>query len=269
MSEVIALVNNQNFQRNFEMNKNSWQKEMYDDVFAKMTIGSDLRKQKALHEAAFLMDVLKLDDGAKILDVPCGTGRHSVEFAKRGYQVTAIDISSACLKIAKRQSAHKNIQYKLGDMAKLQGYRGQFDAVTNLFTSFGYFATDEENKRVLKQMVNCLRPGGKLALNTINRNFLLSIYQPALWSSEDGVVTVQASIYDSKTKYNESYVCIVNDRKKMGSARYHRLRLYSPNEMIALMKSCGLTKVETYGDFEGNKLNRKTSTHPIYIGHKK
>ena len=248
------------------MKENIWHKNMYDHVFAAKTIGSKAWAKKAETEADFLIKILNLKPSSKILDLPCGTGRHSVQFAKKGFLVTGIDINQACLKLAKKQSAHRNAIYKIGDMAKLHAFRGEFDAVTNLFTSFGYFSTDEENKAVLKGMIACLKPGGKIVINTINRNFLLSIYKPALWTTEDNVTTVQASVYDVQTKYNESYVCIVNSKNGLGTALYHRLRLYSPVEIVSLLKECGCKSVKVWGDFRGAPLNKSNSTHPIYVG---
>ena len=250
------------------MTNNKWQRSMYDHLFASKTIGSKAWAIKAEKEADFLVEALNLSPGAKILDLPCGTGRHSLQFARYAFSVTGVDISQSCIDIAKKQSRHKNVKYQIGDMSALQRFKSKFDAVTNLFTSFGYFSTDQENKAVLRGMVQCLKPGGKIVINTINRNFLLGVYKPALWTIDRDTITVQASIFDVKTKYNESYVCIVNEKTGVGTARYHRVRLYSPDEMLRLMKQCGCTKVKVWGDFDGRPLNKKSSTHPIYIGQK-
>jgi len=251
------------------MKDNSWHRTMYDRVFASRTIGSKAWAEKSDKETAFILKVLKLPAKAKILDVPCGTGRHSVRFAKQGFSVLGIDISEACLSLARKQSKHRNVSYLKADMAQLHKFRDQFDVVTNLFTSFGYFKDDQENKRVLKGMISCLKPGGQIVIHTVNRDFLLPIYKPALWTEHGDEITVQASVYDQKTKYNESYICIVNDRKGTGTARYHRVRLYSPNEIVALLKECGCKTVKVWGDFEGNPLQKKKSSHPIYVGHKR
>lgn len=248
------------------MKSNAWHKEMYDDVFAKKTIGSKNWAIKSKKEAEFILKILDIPAGSKILDVPCGTGRHSVLFAKQGHRVVGVDISTACISIARRQSRHKNVTYQPCDMSKLQKFDSKFDVVTNLFTSFGYFKDDQENKNVLRGMIRCLKPGGKIVINAINRDFLLPIYRPALWDEADKTVTVQASIYDKKTKYNESYTCIVNNRSGKGTARYHRVRLYSSAEIKSLLKECGCKTVRIWGDFDGNPLNRKKSSHPIYLG---
>ncbi len=79
------------------MNSNNWQKDMYDHFFKAKTIGSKIWAEKGKAEADFVLKVLNLPAEAKILDLPCGTGRHAVQFATRGYSVTGIDISRSCI----------------------------------------------------------------------------------------------------------------------------------------------------------------------------
>ncbi len=242
---------------------------MYDNLFASSTIGSKAWVARSRREVDFLEGVLALKKGDAILDVPCGTGRHSFEFAKKGYRVVGVDISRACLAIARKRTSHKNVKYVNGDMSKLERYRGRFDLVTNLFSSFGYFATDKQNEAVLRGMVRALKPGGRVVINTINRTYLMNVYKPAFWMKDGKLVFVQASRYDAETKYNESYITIVDEKTGVGTARYHRMRLYSPNEMIALLKKCGCDRVITWGDFDGSPLDKTKSYRPVYVGIKR
>lgn len=247
---------------------NSWQNTMYNSAFAQSTIGSPKMRRLAEHQVAFLERVLALEAGARILDVPCGTGRHSRLFASKGYKVTGVDISRDCVAIARRQGQHANARYQRGDMSKLEKFRGRYDAVLNLFTSFGYFATDGENLAVLKQLKNALKPDGRLVLNLIDRDWLLPIYQPARWHEDGGVLHIEASRYDPKTKYNESHwtALDVRGRKpKLLHHHYHRIRLYSQPEILKMLKTGGFRRIEVYGDFDGRPYREGRSTHPIYI----
>lgn len=119
------------------------------------------------------------------MDVPCGTGRHAYRLAKKGYNLTGIVISDACLNIAKAQWNHKNIEYCSGNMNDLSAFKG-YDLALKLFSSFGYFATDKQNQQVLKQLHNSLNDNGKLVLSTINRNCLLNVYSPNDWHEHKG-----------------------------------------------------------------------------------
>ena len=254
-----------------ESNPNRWHKSMYNEAFAKASIGSKRFVDLAATQVGFLDSVLNLPERAKILDVPSGVGRHSILFAKKGYQVTGIDISRDCLQIAKRQFAHKNVKYKWGDMSDLSAFKGRYDCVLNLFTSFGYFHTDKENENVLREMYWSLKPGGKAVLNLIDRDWIMKIYQPVRWSEDHSVLTMEASRYDRKTKYNESQMVMIDRRKAKPALlhhHYHRVRLYSKAEKFSLMTRTGFRDVHVFGDFEGSKYKKGTSTHPIYIGRK-
>jgi SAM-dependent methyltransferase len=241
---------------------------MYDHMFAESTINSMGLRTKAKQEVDFLISILNLSTGAKILDVPCGTGRHSQIFGEEGFKVTGIDISPACIDIAEKNSTNKNVQYQLGNMQELSGFNCQFDCVLNLFSSFGYFSTDLENENVLKGMIDTLKPSGKLVLNLVNRDFLLSIYKPAFWFKSGSVITVNAGYYDPKTHYNESYMTLKNEDTGETTLSYHRIRLYSADEIVGLMEKCGLVDVQVYGDFNGNAFDTLKSTHPFFVGTK-
>ncbi len=252
--------------------KNEWHKAMYNNAFAEESIGSQRFIELAKKQVAFLIDITNLKQGDSVLDVPCGVGRHSLEFAKHGAKVIGVDISKDCLKIARDKFKHKNVQYLHGDMQNLKKFKGRFDLVVNLFTSFGYFFTDEENFRVLKSMASCLAPGGKVIVNLIDRDWILPIYQPVRWSEVDGRMVMEASRYDKKSKYNESQMVMVNKKfspPKLEHYHYHRVRLYSKSEMVGLMRKAGLTNIKVYGDFDGGPYKKGKSTHPIYVGTKK
>lgn len=237
---------------------------MYDRLFAEKTLNSEDMRNKAIQEVEFLVTVLKLSAGAKILDVPCGTGRHSHLLADKGFNVTGVDINPDCLAIANKENIPGFKAY-LGNMQDLSSYKN-FDCTLNLFTSFGYFATDEENENVLKEMVRTLKPGGKLVMNLINRLWLMSIYQPAFWVRRNDVLLINASKFDPKTNYNETYITAKDEATGEATVSYHRSRLYAPSEIVELMKRAGLKDIKVYGDYLNAPFNENTSTHPFYVG---
>lgn len=250
------------------MKDNSWQKSMYDHMFAESTLNSESLREQAKIEVEFLISKLNLPQRAKILDVPCGTGRHSKILAEKDYIVTGVDISAACIEIASTYSSVANVEYRIGDLQNLSNFQGQFDCVLNLFSSFGYFSTDAENEDVLDQMIKTLKPSAKLVINLVNREFLLSIYKPAFWFKTGDILTVNSSNYDSKSHYNESYMTLKNEVTDETTLSYHRIRLYSAEEIIDLMKKYGLRDIQIFGDFKGSEFDRLRSTHPFFIGTK-
>ena len=247
---------------------NLWQRSMYDHMFAESTLNSESLKIIAKQEVDFLVSTLSLLDGAAVLDAPCGTGRHSRILAEFGYNVTGLDISSACIDIANKSSKIPGVQYKLGDLKDLSAYSGRFDCTLNLFSSFGYFSTDAENESVLDEMIKTLRPSGKLVLNLVNRDFLLSIYKPAFWFKSGPVLTINAGSYDPQTHYNESYMTLRNEETGETTLSYHRIRLYSSEEIVGLLKRHGLKDVQLFGDFKGSEFDKMKSSHPFFIGTK-
>lgn len=112
--------------------------------------------------------LLELEPGTRILDCPCGHGRISNALAGRGFRVSGLDASARFLEHARGDALEKgvDVEYVQGDMRNLP-WRGRFDGVVNWFASFGFFS-DEQNKAVLKQFHEALRPGGRLVFETQN-----------------------------------------------------------------------------------------------------
>ncbi len=214
-----------------------WQKIMYDREFANETIGSTAYKKLGRTEASFLIRAVALKKGDRVLDVPCGVGRHAVVFAKRGIHVTGIDISADCISLAKKTCHGLQVDLKTGDMSRLAGYRGKYDACVNLFSSFGYFSTDQKNEEVLRGMITTLKPGGKLVIHQIDRDWLLPKFKPADWIQQDDQLIINARKYDPSTHYNEAYRVAVDLTTGRARTLYHRMRLYSKSETVALMKN--------------------------------
>lgn len=244
---------------------NNWHASLYDIFSARVGLDSTEMHQKAEKEVRFLIRALNLTPPAKCLDVACGTGRHARVLANLGFDVTGVDINTACLALARRNCA-RSVCLKRGDMKDLSWARGRFDAVINMSTSFGYFSNDRENEYVLRQMVRSLKPGGKIAIQTINRDFVLSIFDPARRSETETYREQETTKYDSKTKYIETEKIIIEKSSRRKHRYYFRVRLYSVPELKALMRRCGVREVQAFGSADGEKVDRLKSSHPLYVG---
>src|SRR4051812_434303 len=109
------------------------------------------------------MDVLALPSGSRILDVPCGQGRHAHLLAEAGFDVDGLDYSKELLAIAKKRGTARTLRYTRGDMRALPAkWTGRFDAVANLFTSFGFFVQPSDDAKVIAEFARVLKPGGVL-----------------------------------------------------------------------------------------------------------
>ena len=136
-------------------------------------------------EAAALLRLLRLPRGARVLDLCCGVGRHSVLLAKAGLRVTGFDQSGSYLAAARRAARKKGLEAEFvrGDMRRLP-FEGAFDAVVNLWTSFGYFPRLEDDRGALRGMLRSLKPGGRLVLEMVDGRRLLSGLPLKDWNRE-------------------------------------------------------------------------------------
>lgn len=129
-----------------------------------------LYKNRDLDEAAGfierLLEKLNLPIGARVLDVACGKGRHSLQFRKAGYEVIGIDLSEESIEEAKL-SEREGLEFFVHDMRSLY-WSEHFDLVVNLFTSFGYFHNSEDDQRTISSVADALKPGGLFVLDFLN-----------------------------------------------------------------------------------------------------
>ena len=174
---------------------------------------------------------------AHVLDVACGPGRHAVRLAGRGYAVTGVDTSVQFLGVARAAAAAlglTSIDFVEADMRALE-FERRFDAAINLFTAWGYF-DDETNQRVLDSVAAALRPRGRFVLDVMNRDWLASAYVAKDWVQlRDGAFVVSERVFDPVAGTNE---------------RAHRLRVYTATELDRMLRAAGLEPVAWYGGFD-------------------
>lgn len=123
-------------------------------------------EERTRRELNGIVKLLDLQPGQAILDCPCGYGRHSIGLAKLGYKVVGCDINGEMLEPALRLAGERpNLRFVKANMLDLS-FQDEFDAVINLFFSFGFFESDEENGRNLRNFYDALKPGGKFMMHT-------------------------------------------------------------------------------------------------------
>ena len=156
----------------------SWNDRFFRTFWPQVGPAFTANRAQTNQEIRSLIRLVRLPAGARILDVPCGFGRHAVALARRGFRVTGVDISSDLLAQARETAASKgvSVEFRQADMRRM-AYRQRFDAVLNLFTSFGYYG-DTEDLQVLKGFHRALRPGGWLVLDVLNRDWLVRHFEP-------------------------------------------------------------------------------------------
>ena len=158
-----------------------WYQTFFDEHW--LTISSQTHSpEKSAAEVAFLVEELGLQSGQIVLDLPCGHGRHSIEFARRGLRVVGVDLNEEPLEQAywAAREAGVKVDLRRVDMREIE-FREEFDAVFNLWTSFGYFENEAEDRLVLDRAFRALRPGGAFVLETVNLYAVLRRFEPRSW----------------------------------------------------------------------------------------
>ena len=207
-------------------------------------------------EAEALAELLDLVAGAELLDLPCGWGRLSVPLAQRGYAVTGADLSQPLLEDARRRAAAVGVpaQFVRADMRALP-WDGAFDAVFNVYSSFGFFETAEEERTTVRGMVRALKPGGRLVIEGLCRDFLARHFRARDVQRRRGWEVVCTQAFD----HGESRLHMEWEfrRRPRGGepvlVETHHLavRVYTPGELTELVESAGAEVVGLCGDYDG------------------
>jgi len=209
------------------------------------------------HEVARLMEVLGIPSGSRILDVPCGQGRHAHLLAEAGYDVDGLDYSEHLLKIARRRGTGRNLRYTRGDMRKLPArWTSRFDAVVNLFTSFGFFTDPREDEKVIQQFARVLKPGGLLVWHGGSRDGVMAKFLSRdWWQTSDGTMVAHERSFDPLSGILSIESSWRGPAKRRGK-RSHRIRLYTATRLAELCSNAGLIVEEAWDGFNDRALSR-------------
>ena len=219
-------------------------------------LAAEQKPERTLQEVDFVVEKLDVEPGSRILDLACGHGRHSLELARRGFRVTGVDLSPRSLQLAREAAEAEGLELELvrRDMREID-FEDEFDAAVNLFTAFGYFESDEEDRGVLERVARALRPGGGFVVDTINPLGLAGRYQERLWDEVgDGVLMLQEHEWDVLAGRNRAVWTFIRPDGSRSELR-HVVRMYAPHELARLVGGAGLAVEDGWGDFEGAPLS--------------
>ena len=237
-----------------------WFRNFFDATYIE-TDGPALTPRRTRAEIDFVVRALGLRPGARVLDVPCGFGRHSAELARRGYAALGVDLSPVMLAVARRRYREgERLRFIKKDMRRL-AYRAEFDAAVCLFTSFGYF-TQRENIGTLRRMARALKPGGRLLLDHRNPAFDVTLPTHSWRRPRRGLYVLWTLDMDPRTNVQEATWLIVRPGSRRGEPRVvrkaFRLRLWTLAQWRRRLGDAGLRLVRAYGDFRGRRFRRES-----------
>jgi SAM-dependent methyltransferase len=195
--------------------------------------------------------ILKLTgvQSGAVLDLCCGPGRHSQEFAQRGFAVTGVDKSEFLLQQAMVRGTGP-VEWVHQDMRDFRRERA-FHLACNLFTSFGYFESDEDNLQVLRNVHASLKPGGVFVLEVLGKERLARIWKDSIVTDyPDGTTWVQRpQIRDDWCRVENEWLLV----KGASASRFcFKHWIYSARELKDLLRLSGFAKVDVFGDLGGS-----------------
>jgi len=217
----------------------SWFGEEYLDLYPHRDLAA------ARREAAFALAHLPSPHGP-VLDLCCGTGRHSIPLAEAGVPPVGLDYSAPLLDLARRRDRHTLLVR--GDMRSLPFQDASFRTVLNFFTSFGYFRSEAENRAVVEEIERVLLPGGAFLCDTFGRDHVLARLVPEERCSRGGKEYRIRRSWDPATARLEKEIEV----RRGGSSETFResVRAYSPDELVAMLERAGLCIASVWGDFD-------------------
>lgn len=236
-----------------------WWEDLFNDDYLRTP--DKIGDEQIAREVGFIEDSLAVERGGALLDVACGTGRHAVELARRGYEVVGFDLSLAMLARAGEEAQDRDakLNFIQGDMREM-AFGEQFDGVYCWNTSFGYFEEDK-NAQVIARICRALKVGGLFLLDVVNRDFLVRQSPSLAWFEGDGCVCMDEMCVDFITSRMKVKRTMMLDDGRSREIEYS-MRVYSLHELGRILHEHGFKVCEvsgrpgTPGVFFGNESPR-------------
>jgi SAM-dependent methyltransferase len=226
-----------------------WWKDFFHGVVVDLWLAFPTPEMTSA-ETDFLVEHLHLQPGARVLDTPCGGGRHAVELAERGFQVTAVDLSTAFLAHARKAAAERGVQVDLHEreMRNLP-WRETFDGAFCWGNSFAYL-DDTGNLDFLSCLSKALKPGSRfvLELGSVAESILPN-YQERRWYQVGDIYFLVQNRHNLQESCLESELVFVRDGKT--ERRAHRQRIYTYRELSKLLQDAGFVDIKGYAGLRG------------------
>lgn len=242
---------------NQERNTENWFTSWFDTPYYHI-----LYKDRNYREAQIFMDnlthYLNLPEKAKVLDLACGKGRHSIYLNQLGFDVLGADLSENSIAEASKNS-NETLHFKVHDMR--EPFEEKFDAIFNLFTSFGYFESDDDNLTTLKAIKESLSEYGFAVIDFMNVANVLENLVP------EEVKTVDDIDFHIKRYLEDGHIFKQIDFEDQGR-KYHfteKVKALTLKDFQDLMDEAGIYLLDIFGDYKLKKFHKTESERLIMI----
>lgn len=227
-------------------------KQWYEELFEDYALKYDKENfvQGTVGECDFIEKEIGYNKATRILDIGCGTGRHSIELARRGYNVVGIDLSESLLKRATEKASEQNLQvvFQKHDARNLP-FINEFNLVIMLCEgAFSLMETDEMNFQILQNAANALLPKGKLIFTTLNGLFPLfhSVKDFLDSNTKEGNATCGSISFDLITFREQSTIFVEDDLGNKKELQCNE-RYYVPSEITWLLRTLNFKTIDVLG----------------------
>jgi SAM-dependent methyltransferase len=235
--------------------------EPYGEIYAEYLLPPEVARE----EAQFACDALGLKPGERVLDCPCGYGRHMDVLRRLFPDISGLDLDRDCL--LRALEYNPDLRVMRGDMRDMPFRSESFDAALNLFNSFGYFS-DLENEMVLSEFSRVLRPGGGLLIDVANPDPLIDIIseQPRTQQQVHDLLLTEDWEFDPSTRLlrNRTEIRLGGKTARRG----YTLRVFTLSELGGMLEKAGLALEKAWGDFDGEEYDPEESTRLIVAARK-
>jgi SAM-dependent methyltransferase len=248
------------------MGRREWFRHFFDASYV-----ATLREEKPFRqtrlEVDFVLRSLRPPGGARILDLPCGYGRHAALLARRGFRVVGVDLSIAMLAEARRRSTEgPRLRFRRRDMRRI-AYREEFDAVINLYTSFGYF-TPAQNVTALRRMARALRPGGRLLVDHRDPAYDAGLPRRLWYQTGKTRFVLEDRRFDRRTKITYSTQLIVVTGRRWVAQKTLRFQEFSLPQWRRMLGGVGLRLLRAYSGYDGRRYRAGSTGRLILVAEK-
>jgi SAM-dependent methyltransferase len=212
---------------------------------------SESRWTSVNQEVDAILALTRLRPGARIIDVGCGPGRHSLELCRRGYEVTGVDRTSAFIEAAKAKAADEGLRLELITNDMREFIRPlTYDCGLSMYTSFGYFEDQDQNIQVLSNIYDSLKYGGVLILELMGKEILARVFSDRTWDKQGDAFLLQ------ERKVCRDWSWIENRWTSITSGHILEYEtghwIYSAQELNQLLLICNFVDIEFFGNLSGD-----------------